>query len=396
MVANAAGVAAGDRMRARFEARSVDRTTLDEIVARVHRNILETDQAIGPSDGLTIRRAVESAAPLLTVEQVDRVGDAVSRQLFGLGPIEALLADDSIDEIMVNGPGPIWVERHGRLSRASVVVDAQMLAVVIERIVGPLGLRVDRTAPFVDARLDDGSRVHIAVRPLALDGPYVTIRKFRTHPFTLDHFCEPEVASFLAGAVARRASLIVSGGTGSGKTSLLNALANSIAPSERIITIEDAAELRLPGEHVLRLEARPANAEGVGGVPVRTLVRNALRMRPDRIVVGEVRGAEALDMLQAMNTGHEGSMSTCHANSPRDALRRIEAMVLMSDVALPIESVREYVRSALHLVIQVERGSAGQRQVTAVCNAGDWATTWLVRDGALCDNARSWTPAVGG
>ncbi|MBA2436732.1 MAG: CpaF family protein [Acidimicrobiia bacterium] len=267
---------------------------------------------------------------------------------------------------MVNGPGPVWVERRGRLERMETSLDTATIERLIERVVGPLGLRIDRSSPLVDARLPDGSRVNAVVPPLAVDGPCLTIRRFGARRLTLAEVCPPGVAELLAWAVRSRANVLVSGGTGAGKTTLLNALGAEIPAGERVVTIEDAAELRLPGEHVVRLEARPANAEGVGEVPLRQLVRNALRMRPDRIVVGEVRGPEALDMLQAMNTGHEGSLSTCHANSPADALRRLETMVLTGSVALPLEAVREQVHAAVDLIVQVARTADGWRGVVEV------------------------------
>jgi pilus assembly protein CpaF len=246
------------------------------------------------------------------------------------------------------------------------VLDAATIEHLIERVVGPLGLRVDRSSPLVDARLPDGSRANAVVPPLAVDGPCLTIRRFGVQQVSLDDVCPPGVAPLLRWAVAVRLNLVVCGGTGAGKTTLLNALAAAVPAGERIITVEDAAELRLPSEHVVRLEARPANAEGVGRVTVRELVRNALRMRPDRIVVGEVRGAESLDMLQAMNTGHEGSLSTCHANSPADALRRLETMALMAGTGLPLAAVREQLASAIDLVVQVARQPGGARRVVAV------------------------------
>jgi pilus assembly protein CpaF len=253
--------------------------------------------------------------------------------------------------------------------------------------VTPLGLRVDRTSPLIDARLLDGSRVNVVIPPLAVDGPCITIRRFGARAIALNELCPPGMSELLAWAVRRRANILVSGGTGAGKTTLLNALAAAIPAGERVITIEDAAELRLPGEHVVRLEARPANADGLGAVTVRSLVRNALRMRPDRIIVGEVRGGEALDMVQAMNTGHEGSLSTCHANSPADALRRVETMVLMSDVALPLDAVREQLSAAIDLVVHVVRDSDGSRRVARVAEVADSANEERVRlltgDGVL-------------
>jgi pilus assembly protein CpaF len=258
------------------------------------------------------------------------------------------------------------VERAGGLQRTDVILSAPTIEHLIEKVVAPLGLRVDRASPLVDARLPDGSRVNAVVPPLSVDGPCLTIRRFGARAIPLGDFCPPGVEALLTWAVSARLNVLVSGGTGAGKTTLLNALAASIPEEERVVTVEDAVELRLPGSHVVRLEARPANAEGAGEVRLRDLVRNALRMRPDRIVVGEVRGPEALDMLQAMNTGHEGSLSTCHANSPPDALRRLETMVLMGDVALPLAAVRDQVRSALDLVVQVARRPGGRRAIVAV------------------------------
>jgi len=283
-----------------------------------------------------------------------------------LGPLEPLLTDAAVSEIMVNGPGRVWIERNGKVRATEIEIDRPALRLAIERILGPLGLRVDRTSPFVDARLADGSRVNIAVPPLAIDGPYLTIRRFRRDPVTLDEFGCDALVRLAIEAVRQRKSIVVSGGTGAGKTTLLGALAAHIDPTERVITIEDAAELRLPGEHTVRLEARPPNAEGVGAVPIRALVRNALRMRPDRLVIGEVRGAEAFDMVQAMNTGHAGSLSTCHANSPTEALRRIEAMAMMANIGLPAELMRDHVFAAIDIVIHVERGSGSERRITAV------------------------------
>jgi pilus assembly protein CpaF len=309
---------------------------------------------------------VREEAPLLAPAAHSSAVAAVVAEVAGLGALEPLLADPDVTEVMVNGPGPVWVERRGVLERTAIAVDACAIEHLIEKVVAPLGLRVDRSSPLVDARLPDGSRVNAVVPPLSVDGPCLTIRRFGARAIALDAFCPRGVAALLTWAVRARANVLVSGGTGAGKTSLLNALAAAIPRDERVVTIEDAVELRLPGEHVVRLEARPANAEGAGEVRLRDLVRNALRMRPDRIVVGEVRGPEALDMLQAMNTGHEGSLSTCHANSPPDALRRLETMVLMGDVALPLDAVREQVRSALDLVVQVARRPGGGRAVVAV------------------------------
>ena len=352
----------------------------DGVAASVHAQLLAAGAEAELNDE-HVRQAVIDAAPLLSPADVRDIVQRINQMRFGFGPLEPLLADDGVDEIMVNGPGPVWVERSGTMVRSTVVLDQQMLQVIIERIIGPLGLRVDRTSPFVDARLSDGSRVNVAVPPLAIDGPYVTIRRFRTQPFALPDFCSPDVAAILSTAVGERRSMLISGGTGSGKTSLLNALAAHIPAGERVITIEDAAELRLPGEHIVRLESRPGNAEGVGHVPIRSLVRNALRMRPDRLIVGEVRGAEALDMIQAMNTGHAGSLSTCHANSAGDALRRVESMALMSGVELPHSVVRDQLVHAVDLVVHVNRLPTGKRSVQAILECAHDGGRWLVRNG---------------
>jgi pilus assembly protein CpaF len=335
---------------------------VEAVAERVHHRVVLG----GQTRRCDLERFAREEAPLLAERDVAEVVDRVAARVGGLGPLEPLLADPSVTEVMVNGPDRVWIERGGRLERVAVPIDAATITHLIERVVGPLGLRVDRSSPLVDARLPDGSRVNAVVPPLAVDGPCLTIRRFGARTISLASACPPGVAPLLAWAVRARLNILVSGGTGAGKTTLLNALAAEIPAGERVVTVEDAAELRLPGEHVVRLEARPANADGAGAVAVRDLVRNALRMRPDRIVVGEVRGAEALDMLQAMNTGHEGSLSTCHANSPADALRRLETMVLGGSVALPLAAVREQVDAALDLVVQVARRPDGSRGVVEV------------------------------
>lgn len=290
----------------------------------------------------------------------------------GLGPLESLLADPDISEIMVNRHDELYVEQGGVLSRHPAVFSSdQSVLGVIERIVSPLGRRIDESSPMVDARLCDGSRVNAIIAPLALKGPALTIRKFPARRLRMADLVDggaldTHMAGFLRLCVERRKNVVVSGGTGSGKTTLLNILSNFIPPAERVITIEDAAELRLAHEHLVALEARPANLEGRGAVSIRDLVRNALRMRPDRIVVGECRGAEALDMLQAMNTGHEGSLTTLHANTPRDAMSRLETMVLMAGMDLPLGAIREQIASAIDIVVQQSRSAAGQRRVTAI------------------------------
>ena len=337
-----------------------------ELADRLHRRVLDERPHAAELRARLVALA-RAEAPLLDEVALGALVDAVAARTVGLGPLDAVLADPAVTEVMVNGPGRrVWVERDGELHRLATELSLAEVELLVERIVGPLGLRIDRTAPLVDARLPDGSRVNVVVPPLAVDGPCVTVRRFGARAIGLGELAPPAVAELLAWAVAARGNVLVSGGTGAGKTTLLNALAGCIPAGERVVTVEDAAELRLPLEHVVRLEARPANAEGAGGVAVRELVRNALRMRPDRIVVGEVRGPEALDMLQAMNTGHEGSLSTCHANGPADALRRLETMVLSGGPGLPLAAVREQVASAVDLVVQVARVPGGARAVVAV------------------------------
>jgi len=338
------------------------RAVADRVRARLVADV-EPGAVVDPT---LIAQLVREEAPLIDGTAAEAAIADVLADVRGLGALEPVLQDEAVTEVMVNGPGPVWVERAGVLEQLALTLDRASLEHIVERVVGPLGLRVDRSSPAVDARLPDGSRVHVIVPPLAIDGPYLTIRRFAAVSIPLDRFAGPDVAGLLRWAVGARLNLVVCGGTGSGKTTLLNALAANIASGERIVTIEDAAELRLPQDHVVRLEARPANAEGVGKVSIRELVRNALRMRPDRIVVGECRGPEALDMLQAMNTGHDGSLSTCHANSPVDALRRLETMVLLAGEGLPLAAVREQVQSAVDLIVEVSRGAAGTRRITAV------------------------------
>jgi pilus assembly protein CpaF len=302
----------------------------------------------------------------------DRLASAIADDALGHGPLERLLADDSISEIMVNGPYDIWIERHGRLFDTNVRFDDEShMRRIINKIVAEVGRRVDESSPMVDARLPDGSRVNIIIPPLSLSGPLITIRKFSKKRLTLDELIKigtlsEESVDYLQRCVHAELNILISGGTGSGKTTLLNALSSAIPDEDRIVTIEDAAELQLNQRHVLRLESRPKNIEGEGEVPIRELVRNSLRMRPDRIIVGEVRGAEALDMLQAMNTGHDGSLSTVHSNSPRDALARVETMVLMAGYDLPVRAIRQQVSSALDLVVHLERLEDGSRRVTAI------------------------------
>jgi len=313
-----------------------------------------------------VARVVAQSWPLLDDHASTRLVADVLAEVTGLGPIEPLLADDSVSDILVNGPGTVWVERDGALQPTDVELrSADAIVRLVERVVAPLGLRLDRSAPYVDARLPDGSRLHAVVPPVAVDGPCVAIRRFRARTVALEEMVAcPATRQRLIRAVERRRTIVVSGGTGAGKTTLLNALASFIPLGERLVTIEDAAELRLPADrHVVRLEARPGNADGAGEVTVRQLVRNALRLRPDRIVVGEVRGGEAFDMLQALNTGHTGSLTTCHANSPADALARIETMALLAGTGVPPDAIRRQVRAGVDLVVQMARTPGGRRSV---------------------------------
>jgi pilus assembly protein CpaF len=319
---------------------------------------------------LDLTEALRHHDPLLSTATVATVVGRVTRRAAGLAAIEPFLADEAVTEVMINGPGPVWLDRWGELSPSDVVLDGHDIGLLIERILEPLGLRVDRSSPVVDARLPDGSRVNVVVPPLALDGPVVTIRRFGLHPIELNRFGDETVAGLVADLVARRATLLVVGSTGAGKTTLLNALGTLIDPGERVVTIEDTAELRFPGRHVVRLEGRPANSEGVGAVDLRALVRNALRMRPDRLVIGEVRGPEALDLVLALNTGHRGSLATCHASGPSGALHRLEALALLGGVDLPAAVIRTQLTAALDVIVTVERRGA-ERHIMDVTAVGD-------------------------
>ncbi|MGZ3666589.1 MAG: CpaF family protein, partial [Ktedonobacterales bacterium] len=315
---------------------------------------------------------LETQGIILNRQDRNRLFEAITAELLGFGPIEPLLNDESVTEIMVNGPRLVYVEQHGRLYRTDIHFrDDDHVMRVIDRIVSPLGRRCDESSPYVDARLPDGSRVNAVIPPISLIGPVITIRKFSKTPLQPEDLVRfgsisPAMVDFLRACVQVRLNVIVSGGTGSGKTTLLNVLSSFIPNDERIITIEDAAELQLRQEHVIPLEARPANIEGKGRISIRDLVANALRMRPDRIVVGECRSGEALDMLQAMNTGHEGSMTTVHSNSPRDTLSRLETLVLMAGMELPLRAIREQIASAIQLIVHQERMKDGSRKVTNI------------------------------
>ncbi|NOX30721.1 MAG: CpaF family protein, partial [Actinobacteria bacterium] len=315
---------------------------------------------------------LETEAAALTPDERQGLVEQLCADVLGHGPIDELLADESVTEIMVSGTSRIYVEREGRLEESDIrFLNNEHLRRVIERIVSRVGRRVDESSPMVDARLPDGSRVNAIIPPLSVDGPALTIRKFAKKGLTVDDLItrgsiSREVADFLEGCVRGKLNILVSGGTGSGKTTLLNIVSSFIPEDERIVTIEDAVELRLRQRHVVRLESRPPNIEGKGSISIRDLVRNSLRMRPDRIIVGEVRSGEALDMLQAMNTGHEGSLSTLHANTPRDAISRLETMVLMSGIELPVRAIREQIASALDLIVQIGRLRDGSRRVVKI------------------------------
>jgi pilus assembly protein CpaF len=302
----------------------------------------------------------------------NQIFEQVLNDLLGFGPIQSLLEDDDVSEIMVNGPKKVFVEKKGQLTKSTVTFDDDDHVLrIIDRIILPLGRRVDADSPTVDARLPDGSRVNAVIRPVAIDGPSITIRKFKKDKLKAEDLIKfgsltKQMADFLQACVKARFNIIISGGTGSGKTTLLNVMSGFIPENERIITIEDAAELQLQQDHVMRMETKVANADGLHAVSIRELVKNSLRMRPDRIVVGEVRGGEALDMLQAMNTGHDGSLTTVHANTPRDAISRIETLVLMAGMDLPLKVVRQQVSSAVDVIVQQTRLKDGQRKVTAV------------------------------
>jgi pilus assembly protein CpaF len=319
-----------------------------------------------------LNKVVEDEKVPLSAEQRQRLIHHVEDDVLGHGPLQRLLDDPSVTEIMVNGPDMVYIEQHGKITRAPVhFTSEEHLRRVIERIVSRVGRRIDESSPLVDARLSDGSRVNAVIPPLAFNGSSLTIRKFSKDPFKVNDLIafgtlSPEMAELLRACVEARLNVIVSGGTGTGKTTLLNVLSSFIPEGERIVTIEDAVELQLQQEHVVRLESRPPNIEGRGEISIRDLVRNSLRMRPDRIVVGEVRGGESLDMLQAMNTGHDGSLSTVHANSPRDAIARLETLVLMAGMDLPLRAIREQIASAVDVIVQLSRLRDGTRRVTFV------------------------------
>jgi pilus assembly protein CpaF len=321
---------------------------------------------------LVVERLCDTENPLLNRMERERLIDEVLDETFGFGPLEVLLKDPTISDILVNGPHKIYVERRGKLEKTDVKFrDNDHLLQIIDRIVSKVGRRVDETSPMVDARLPDGSRVNAIIPPLALDGPSLSIRRFGANPLKLEDLLNykaftPEMAMLMEACIKARLNVIISGGTGCGKTTLLNTLSSFIPHDERIVTIEDAAEVQLQQDHVVRLETRPPNIEGKGAVMTRDLVRNALRMRPERIIIGECRGAESLDMLQAMNTGHAGSMTTLHANTPRDAQARLETMIMMAGMELPMKAMRQQIASAVDLIIQANRLQGGPRKITSI------------------------------
>ena len=352
-------------LKSRIHRRLLDRLDLSNL-ARIPQEALETEI------GRAVEALVQGESMPLNRSERERLISEVLHETLGLGPLEPLLDDEHISDILVNGPQQVYVERFGKLESTDVVFkDDAHLMQIIDRIVSKVGRRVDESSPMVDARLPDGSRVNVIIPPVSLCGPVLSIRRFGKDPLQMKDLLSfqaltPAMADVLMGAVQARLNVLVSGGTGAGKTTLLNILSGAIPATERIVTIEDSAELQLHQAHVVRLETRPESIEGTGAVTARDLVRNALRMRPDRIVVGEVRGGEVLDMLQAMNTGHDGSLSTVHANTPRDALTRLETMVLMAGISIPERALREWICSALDLIVQLSRMSDGTRRVIAV------------------------------
>ncbi len=365
----------------RFAGAMPARESFREAKFRVQNRLVnELDPKLDLSNQVEVRRQIEElfgkiadeeGLALTRAERV-RMLEQITDEILGLGPLEPLLRDETLTEVMVNGPQQVYIERDGKLELTNVTFqNDEHVMRIIQRIIAPIGRRVDESSPMVDARLADGSRVNAIIPPLSLIGPVITIRKFAATPFTVDDLIRfgtstPEMFEFLEACVKARLNIFVSGGTGSGKTTMLNILSSFIPDDERIVTVEDAAELQLRQEHVITLESRPSNIEGKGAIPIRELVRNSLRMRPDRIVVGECRSGEALDMLQAMNTGHDGSMSTGHANTPRDMLSRLETMVLMAGMDLPLRAIREQISSAVDLIVHQNRLKDGTRKITHI------------------------------
>ena len=365
MPANTAGNNEYETLKRRIHSKLVDKLDLTK-VGDLQGDVLRREIR------LVVEHLCDTEDTLLNRSERDKLIDEVLDETFGLGPLEILLKDPTISDILINGPKNVYVERKGRMEKSTVTFrDNQHLLQIIDRIVSRVGRRVDEVCPMVDARLADGSRVNAIIPPLALDGPSMSIRRFGSNPLKLEDLLNykaftPEMVMLLEGAIKSRLNVIISGGTGSGKTTLLNTLSSFIPPTDRIITIEDAAELQLQQDHVVRLETRPANIEGKGAITATDLVRNALRMRPERVIIGECRGPETLDMLQAMNTGHEGSMTTLHANTPRDAIARIETMISMAGFELPLKAMRSQIASGVDLIIQANRLQGGKRKITHI------------------------------
>jgi pilus assembly protein CpaF len=365
-----------------LKAKSTKAEEFEKLKRHLHSKLIDKlDMSrVGELEGDTLRREIrivvehlcDSENTLLNKSERDRLVEEVLDETFGLGPLELILKDPTVSDIMINGPKNIYCERNGRMEKSSVEFrDNAHLLQIVDRIVSKVGRRVDETCPMVDARMADGSRFNAIIPPLALDGAAVSIRRFGSNPLALEDLLRfkaftPEMVMFLEGCMKARLNVIISGGTGSGKTTLLNTLSSFISNTDRIVTIEDAAELQLQQDHVVRLETRAANIEGKGQVNATDLVRNALRMRPERIIIGECRGPETLDMLQAMNTGHDGSLTTCHANTPRDAIARLETMIMMSGFEMPIKAMRTQIASAVDLIIQANRLQGGPRKVTHI------------------------------
>lgn len=376
------GVSEADATLRQAENTLYEKESYQDLKARIHQKMLDrvdlavmeslpAEQLMREIKALVEQLVIEEKIPINLAEQGRLVSD-IQHEMLGLGPLEPLLADATISDILVNSYKQVYVERRGRLELSEVhFADNRHLLKIIDRIVSRVGRRVDESSPMVDARLPDGSRVNAIIPPLALDGPLLSIRRFPSAPLKLDNLIRnksltPAMGEIIAGLVKSKCNILISGGTGSGKTTLLNIMSSFISSDERVVTIEDAAELQLQQPHVARLETRPPNVEGKGEVAQRALLRNSLRMRPDRIIIGEVRGAEALDMLQAMNTGHEGSMTTIHANTPRDALSRVENMVTMGEMNMPTKAIRQQISSAIRVVVQVSRLKDGHRKITSI------------------------------
>jgi len=357
-------------------------TSFEELKQRIHSKLVDKLDLsrVGELEGEVLRREIrlvvehlcDTEDTLLNRSERDRLIDEVLDETFGLGPLEVLLKDPTISDIMINGPKNVYVERRGRMEKTNVTFrNNEHLLQIIDRIISKVGRRVDETCPMVDSRMADGSRFNAIIPPLALDGPCVSIRRFGSNPLKLEDLLNykaftPEMVMLLEGAIKARLNIVISGGTGSGKTTLLNTLSSFIPNAQRIVTVEDAAELQLQQDHVVRLETRPANIEGKGAITATDLVRNCLRMRPERIIIGECRGPETLDMLQAMNTGHEGSMTTLHANTPRDAVARMETMIMMAGFELPLKAMRTQIASAVDLIVQANRLQGGPRKITHI------------------------------